>query len=289
MFGQVRNIPANSGDTVKFRKFGNLTAATTALTEGITPPGSTLSITDITVTPAQYGDYVTITDRLIFTTLDPVLMETAEILGDQAGETLDIIARDVLVAGTNVIYAGAATSRATVAAAHKIDAVAVNRAVRSLKLQHARRLTNMIDPSNGVGTKAIMAGFVGICHINTTYDLQAIPTFTSVENYPAQRGVMEDEVGAVGQVRFVETANAKIFTAAGVGGIDVYATLIFSENAYGVTRIAGQALRNIVKALGSAGTADPLEQRATSGWKATFAAKRLNEAWLVRIEHSVSA
>jgi N4-gp56 family major capsid protein len=48
-------------------------------------------------------------------------------------------------------------------------------------------------------------------------------------------------------------------------------------------------MKNIVKPLGSAGTADPLEQRATSGWKATFVAKILNDAFLVRVEHAVSA
>ena len=71
--------------------------------------------------------------------------------------------------------------------------------------------------------------------------------------------------------------------------IDVYATIIFGSDAYGTTRISGEAMKNIVKPLGSAGTADPLDQRATSGWKATFVAKILNDAFLVRIEHAVSA
>jgi hypothetical protein len=71
---------------------------------------------------------------------------------------------------------------------------------------------------------------------------------------------------------------------AGMGGRDVYATLVMGDNAYGTTELSGGGLQHIVKQLGSAGTADPLNQRATVGWKATKAATRLVEAFMVRIE-----
>ena len=71
---------------------------------------------------------------------------------------------------------------------------------------------------------------------------------------------------------------------AGAEGRDVYSTLILGENAYGTTEISGGGLEHIVKQLGSAGTADPLNQRATAGWKATKAAVRLVEPYMVRIE-----
>jgi N4-gp56 family major capsid protein len=64
--------------------------------------------------------------------------------------------------------------------------------------------------------------------------------------------------------------------------------LILGENAVAQTRISGESLRNIVKPLGSAGTADPLDQRTTSGWKATYVAKVLNANWIVVIYHAVS-
>ncbi len=71
---------------------------------------------------------------------------------------------------------------------------------------------------------------------------------------------------------------------AGAGGKSVYATMILGENAYGVTEVAGGGLQYISKQLGSAGTADPLNQRATCGWKATKVAERLVEEYMVRIE-----
>ncbi len=71
---------------------------------------------------------------------------------------------------------------------------------------------------------------------------------------------------------------------AGGKGRDVYSTLILAENAYGVTEVEGGGLQHIVKQLGSAGTEDALNQRATVGWKATRTAERLVEAFMRRIE-----
>ncbi len=91
--------------------------------------------------------------------------------------------------------------------------------------------------------------------------------------------------GANGTDRLVTTTEDVLYPGeAGLGGRDVYATLIMGDNAYGTTELAGGGLQHIVKQLGSAGTADPLNQRATVGWKATKAAARLVEAFMVRIE-----
>lgn len=80
-------------------------------------------------------------------------------------------------------------------------------------------------------------------------------------------------------------ANDPIYPGeAGANGRDVYATLIVGDNAYGTTEISGGGLEYITKQLGSAGTSDPLNQRATVGWKATKAAIRLVEEYMVRIE-----
>lgn len=80
-------------------------------------------------------------------------------------------------------------------------------------------------------------------------------------------------------------ANSKVYPGeAGAAGRDVYSTLILGADAYGVTEISGGGLQHIVKQLGSAGTADPLNQRATAGWKATKVAERLVEQYMIRVE-----
>lgn len=288
-FAQTRSIPRQAGSsTIKFRRYSNLAAATTALIEGTTPAGKQLATTEVTATVAQYGDFVTVTDVLDYESADPVLMEAAEILGDQAGDTLDQITRDVLAAGTTVQYASTATSRVTVAASMKMSVDEVKEAVRTLKNNNAMRVTKMVKPETGISSEPIDAAFVGIVHPDTTYDLQGLTGFVPVEKYANHSTVMEGEVGKINEVRFVETTNAKVFTGAGAASIDVYATLIMGANAYGTVAVNGESLKNIVKPLGSAGSADPLDQRATSGWKATHTAVILNDSFMVRIEHAVS-
>lgn len=286
-WAQVRDIPKNAGDSIKFRRYSLLTPATTPLTEGVTPVGSQLSITDVLATVEQYGDYVTLTDKLVFTTLDPVLTETAEVLGIQYQQTIERVCRDIMAAGTTIQYASTAGSRITITAAMKITKAEIQEAVRTLKTGLARKITSQIDFSTGFNSSPIATCYIGICSPSTTYDLKNIPGFVRVEEY-GQKKAIEGEVGALDEVRFVETTEAKVFTGLGAGGIDVHGTLILGADAYGITRISGEAVRNIIKPLGSAGAADPLNQRQTSGWKATFVAKILNEAWMLRLEHAVS-
>lgn len=287
-FAQVRDIPMNSSGIIKFRKYNSLTAATTPLIEGVTPAGSKLSITDSSATAQQYGDFVTLTDRLTMEIEDAVRLEANEILGEQAGDTIDQLTRDVLNAGTNVQYASTAVSRVTVASTMKMNAAEVREATRTLKNGLARYMTTQIDASTGYSTSPVPRAFIAFVHPNTTFDLEQDSAWVPVEKYSGQSQIMEGEVGKIGQVRFIETTQAKVFTAAGAAGIDVYSTIIMGSNAYGITRVSGESLENIIKPLGSGGTSDPLNQRETSGWKTTFVAKILQSAWIVRIEHAVS-
>lgn len=288
-WAQVKDIPKNNSEAIKFRRYSLLTANTTALSEGVTPSGTQLSITDVSATVAQYGDYVTLTDFLQMTTLDPVLTETADLLGQQAGNSLDQIARDVIIAGSTVQYASTAAARTDITASMKLTRQEIREAVRTLQGNDAMKVTRMVNPSNGFNTSPINAAYIGIITENTLYDLKNETGWVPVEEYASQKDVMEGEVGKMDEVRFVMTTNAKIFSAGGAGSADVHGTLIMGQDYYGISRISGHAMENIVTPLGSAGSADPLKQRSTSGWKATFVAKRLNENFAVRIEHGVSA
>lgn len=289
-FAQVRDIPANSGtNVIKFRRYGNLTANTTALSEGVTPSGTALSVTDVTATALQYGDYVTITDKVMMETYDPILTETAEILGDQAGDSVDQLMRTVLAAGTTIQYASTAAADTDITSAMVLNRAEVKEAVRTLRGNNAKPITTMIDASTGYNTVPVGKSFIGIVSEDTAYDLDDATGFIPVEKYPNKSTVMEDEIGSLANVRFIMTSNAYVSAAGGAASNDVHYSLIFGQNAYGMTRISGETLKNIVKPLGSAGTADPLNQRATSGWKLTFVGKILNQDFLVVVHHGVSA
>lgn len=288
-WGQKRNIKSKAGtNVIKFRRYGSLTVATTALTEGTTPAGQNLSVTDITATVLQYGDFTVITDIVDIQSIDPVLTEATELFGEQMGETNDLLCRDILVAGTTVQYASTAVSRITVTSAMTMTKVEVLRAVRTLGIAKAKRITSMSGANPGAGTVPISPAFIGIVHPRTTYTLKSLAGFDPVEKYASNVALLPNEIGRIDNVRFVETTNAKIFTGAGAAGIDVYATLIIGANAYGTIDLANSQSQSVIyKALGSAGAADPLNQRQSLGWKEFFVTKILNDSFMLRIEHAV--
>jgi N4-gp56 family major capsid protein len=284
-WGQVRDIPRNGTDNIRFRRYSLLTPHTTPLVEGVTPSLDTLSVTNIDATVQQYGRGFLLTDKLQFTTLDPILMEVSDILGENAANTLDQLTRDALATTTTIQYASTATANSEVTSAMKITKAEVQEAVRTLKNNNAKKITSMVDASNGYNTSPIAASFVGIVHPNTTYDLKNIDGFVPVEKY-GQRVAMPGEVGSLDEVRFIETTNAKVYTAAGSGSIDVYGTLIMAADFYALSRIAGEAMKNIVE--GPGGNSDPFRQRQTSAWRATFVATILNDAFGLSLRHAVS-
>jgi len=285
-FAQIKDIPRKGGtNTIKFRRYGVLAAATTPLSSGVTPAGKQLSTTELTAIVLQYGDYVTVTDIVDMQSYDPVLTEVAEdVLGDQIGLTLDNLCRDIIAAGTTVQYASTATSTAEIGAAMKLDRAEVKEMVRTLRGNNAKPIMRMIDPSTGYNTTPVGRSFIGIISEDTLYDLDDATGWIPVEKYPNKSNVMEDEVGSVGNVRFLMSTEAK--TKDGTLVTTVHCTLIFGTRAYAQTRISGEALQNIVKPLGAG--EDALNQRATSGWKATYVARILNQSWIGRIEHAVS-
>ncbi len=285
-FAQVRDVPRKGGtNVIKFRRYGVLAAATTPLTPGVTPAGKQLSTTELTATVLQYGDYITVDDIVDMQSYDPVLTSVAEeVLGDQIGLTLDQLCRNVIAAGTTVQYASTATDRDTVGSAMKLNRAEVREMVRTLRGNNAKPVKMMIDPSTGYNTTPVGNSFIGIVSEDSLHDLEDAVGWTPIEKYSDKRNTMEDEVGSVGNVRFLMTTEAKTFT----GSLTtVHATLIFGMQAYAQSRISGEALQNIVKPLGAG--EDALNQRATSGWKATYVARILNQSWIGRIEHAVSS
>lgn len=270
-FGQKVPIPKNGGKTIEFRKYSPLAKAMTPLTEGVTPTGNGLNVSKVTSTIKQYGDYIQMSDMLILTAIDNNMVQATELLGSQAGRTLDAVTREVINAGTNVLYAGGKTARnqlATTDCELKVDDV--RKAVKILKSMNAK-------PFDG-------GCFVGIISPDTTYDLQSDPKWVEASKYAGSTQLFNGEIGKIYGVRFVETTEAKVFKKAGASNADVQSTLIIGKNAYGVTEITGGGLEHITKQLGSGGSTDPLNQRATVGWKATKTAEILVDPYMVRIE-----
>ena len=267
-FGQKKPIPKNGGKKIEFRKFAALPKALTPLTEGVTPDGKKLSATAIEAEVSQYGDYVTLSDVLDLTAIDPVVVEATKAVGRQAGLTLDTITRNILQSGTNVMYCPkadgtAVTSRTALDDTCKLTVDMVNRAVAFLKKNNAPKI-------NG--------DYIAIIHPLVAYDLMSDERWIDAHKYAQPENIYNGELGKVGGVRFIESSEAKVYE----GG--VFGCLFLAAGAYGITEITGGGLETIVKQKGSAGTADPLNQRSTVGWKATKTAEILLEPYMIRVE-----
>jgi N4-gp56 family major capsid protein len=274
-FAQQRPMPKNAGDTINFRKIGVLAPATTPLTEGVTPDGNSATVTAISASTKQYGDYIVFSDLVDVQQIDPILTEYSKEQGVQASETVDVLVRDEIHAGTNVMYAGGRTSRATLAAGDKPTLDLFRKAALTLKKNKVRPAAN--------------GKYVALVTPDVVFDLMDDPKFVQAfqigqNNKPFIDGEIADVYG----IKFVEVTagTGKIFSAAGVSGANVHSNVVFGEEAYGITKINGNGdAQVIVKPLGSSGVSDALNQRQSIGWKINaFVAKRLKEEAIVRVE-----
>lgn len=203
-FGQKRPIPANGGKVIEFRKFAPLAKATTPLTEGVTPDGKQLSVSTVSATVSQYGDYITQSDMLELTALDNTILESAKLLGRQAGATLDTVVRNVMHSGTNVIYAEKLTDsgaqevdkREALDIDCKISVELIQRAVAKLRAQNA---------------PTINGKYVGIIHPYVAYDLMRDKEWIDAHKYASPENLYEGEIGELAGVRFVQTTEAKVY------------------------------------------------------------------------------
>lgn len=274
-FGDEHRMPPHSGLVMNMRKLIPLETNTKALSEGDPGESVMLAETEVTVQLQQYGEYARCTDKLDLTHLDMDIMRRTKLFGDAGARSIDAVVREELAKCTNVIYAGGKASRAELTAADKLTSRELRKAVKTLKKNHAQTFGGY---------------YVAIIGPDTMYDLQEDEAFVKVSQYQDKENIYTGEVGRLFGVRLVETTEAKIFEGAGASGADVASVIVLGQYAYGVTSLKGAKPRVIVKPAGSAGTADPLDQISTVGWKMDgFGAKLLQPEYAVRIECGFSA
>ncbi len=278
-FAQRRGIPKRGGRTVEFRKFQTLGVSKTALTEGTPPAGQSLTALAITAGVSQFGDAIFFSDLVSTTTFDPVLEETTDLLAEQAAESIDEIIRDELVLGTSVqFWDGSRAARVNITATDTLNVAAIRRAVLTLQLSRARKIG---------GT------YHAIIHPRQAHDLMGTTEWLQAQQYAAARGdsnrIFTGSLGELYGVTFWVTDKANFVADGGAGGtVDVYQALFFGADAYGIVDLAGHNLESIFKPLGSAGSADPLNQKQSMGWKVTFGVRILTDEYMVRVETSTS-
>ena len=296
-FGQAKPIPQKSSTTIKFRRYNALDATPNALSEGVTPSGKKLTVTDVQATLKQYGDYVELTDVIMDTHEDPVLRETMALCGEQAGQMFELVRFGVLNGGTNVYYAGDAADRANVKTGLTIGLQ--RKIVNGLRKQLAKPISQIVKATPNFATEPVGAAFFAICHVDLETTLRKMDGFVPVEKYSDSMKALPGEIGKIESVRYIGTTLAMPFADAGAATTgymstsgskaDVYPILFIGQDAYGVVPLKGKnAVTPMVLNPNVARGGDPLGQRGSVGWKGYTTACILNDLWMARAEVAIS-
>ena len=190
-WAQVKDIPQKNTDIIRFRRYSLLSAATTALTEGTAPSGQTVTVTNVGGTVDDYGDFIQYSDWVDYVSPDPVLTEFSELLGQQAGNTLDQLCRNVMNAGSTVQYAANRAGTSSIATGDTLTRAEVREAVRTLQGNNTTKITKMVNPGAGFNSSPLNACFVGIVSDDTLFDLKGETGWLPVEEYASKNDLME--------------------------------------------------------------------------------------------------
>ena len=288
-FGEKVVYPAHSGNIINIRGMTPYPVKTTPLVEGVTPAGNTMNFYSIEAAVNQYGGYTPTTDFVRFASRDDIITKDAKALSSQAGRTIDELDKEMLNGGQGVMYAPAVASDGTVT--EVVTRSSLN-ALCKFNLPMILRAATYLEVQNA---EPFEDGFVAIIHPNVKFDVMNDPNFISIVQYKNPERIYRGEIGTIGNVRFVVSTNAKVFEGAGayISGNsgpkhNVYSTLVLGKGAYKTLEIEGQGMQTIIKPLGSGGTSDPLNQRATQGWKTTHGIVITSETSIVRVESTAT-
>ena len=229
----------------------------------------------MTATVAQEGNWVRLSDKISMVGIDPVLTESAALMGENAAKTLETRCADVIFKGTSQQFAGGAASAAAIAAGKVVNSEEIKKAVRTLR-------NNNAEPLEG-------GYYIGFCDPDVAYDLQNDSLWQDISKYNGAENIMKGEIGRIHGVRFILTTMCPTDTKTATAGT-LHKTLIVGKDAYGVVDVNGSSKPEIIiKPTGSAGTEDPLNQRASVGWKAMAVTVRLQELAMVCIQSMATA
>lgn len=312
--------------TAKWRRIENLTVPSTALTEltgTLAFPTRTAvqpSVTDVTATVSKFGNFIYLTEEVDLVNFNGQTDKLIEVLGINAGQALNRQQRNTAEDSlTQVLLDAGATTATAISggstASANVKSSDIQVAINALERQNAMKFTPMTLGSQNIGTSPIRPSFIGICHSDTEQDIRAITSFVAAESYGSQTELFMGEFGTVGGVRFISTTEGGIDAGNGTAGTgsatvhgrsatsgrtDTYTTVIYGQDALGSLGFGFEHVKTIYKAgdsmpgvqlithpKGSAGSADPLNEVASLGWKSWHASTVLNANWGRALVHTV--
>lgn len=313
--GIQKPMPENATDTLVFRRlvpFGSsqlanpangysgtpvINAAAHVIQEGVTPTADTMSYVDVSVTLQNYGCLYKFSSKTQLLYEDNIPADMQKLVGQRLGEVIELVRYGSYKAGTAVIYTNGA-SRSAVNTALTLNKF--RSAARALSANRAMRITSILEPGADYATMPIEAGWVVFHHPDLTADIRNLPGFTPTANYGTRKTIDPNEIGACEEFRFVASPLFAPFADAGGahGGVvkttsgtsaDVYPVIVCGDEAWGAVALRGfGAVSPTVLPATQKNHANPLGLFGFVGANTWFAAVRLNENWMVRIECGAS-
>jgi N4-gp56 family major capsid protein len=215
---------SHKGASVTFTIQNDLAIASTPLTETTDVTAVAMTDSQVTLTLAEYGNAVQTTAKLrgtSFIDLDPVV---ANVVGFNAGISIDDVCRSVLQAGTQVAYSGGVAGRTNIAAANVLTGNDVRKAKAKLRGQNV--------PTFG-------GSYVSVIHPDVAYDFTGASggaNFRDPHTYSDPSAIWNGELGMFEGFRFIEAPRAPLFAdasngAGATGLVDVYRTLFLGRQA----------------------------------------------------------
>ena len=308
--GQMKPLPANNTKTISMRRYKfavntnkfsalgvPLNASGFELSEGVTPSQLDIAVENFDLTLKQYGLVTGVTDVVDDAHIDPVLSEIYGGLGEVSGPIVEMMQWEAIRTGsTNVKLAGGVGSEATIVAALSIGEL--RSAVRNLRGNHARFITNVVKSDVKCVSQAIEPAFIAVFHsdLEGTIRKQFGDNFTPVARYGAGATVLQGEFGKAENVRFLSSsligkranAGATVGTAANLlpdNGTNVQLYDAVEIGAGGCCRIALKGEYAVTPTLVRAkpSESDPLAQRSKAGFKTMQGAIVTQPAHTVKI------
>ncbi len=265
-FGEKFSIGRKAGNTIKMRRYARYAAALTPITEGITPNGHKQSKVDILAQVSQYGDFAIVTDVVDLTVEDANITIEVDRQNDQMQNTIDQLTRNAIVNSASSTTCSNGVPTGTLLNKTDIDSVR-----QTLRNADADYMTELVRAGTGQGTSPIRPSFIGFADTDLEDDLETVSGFKHSANYSGQQNIHAAEWGATGNVRWLTSTQG--FVSSGN-----YSNPIIGKQAFGIIDINGGNAKAIIKGFGAGD--DPLNQRATVGWKMWQVARILNDAFI---------
>jgi len=276
-FGQVDEMPRGDGTSfrfIRFDKLGTSAANYTANATGDSPTWAPVTPTDtlLNVTPDYlFGKGYEWNEAREYTSWVDLPKNLRLNISLQAAEVLDLRVRDILIVGTNVVYANGKASRSALLSTDIIDMDDIFRAVENLKANDAKPVSKL-------------GNFACIISPYTERSLLTDSAFRDLVEHSRAKDEFKGHLGTLAGVDFFVTTHAPSIVNSGSASSisNVEQTLIVGEGAYGVTKILYDNFDIIYTAPGGHG--DEYKNKHKLAWKAAMKAIILDENRMVRLE-----